>query len=128
METVSVGDHGVTATEMIMYKAWQTRLGGKWFMTWEPKGVFDGEDFTPEVWFVFRIEKPEEDVVDLYMVNSEFAAFKEVDETRRAYERVIKKNVKNDKMYSDEAIRLTRVKPEHLGFFEDLSGEIISFE
>lgn len=122
----TVDDDGATATEVTLYKAWRTKLGGEWFMTWEPKAVFDKENFTPEYWVVFRMDRPDEDTLDLYMIGEKL--FKGVEKTRRAYERVIKKNVKNEDLYADEALRLVRVRTEHLGFFEDLAGEVIGFD
>ena len=125
IENESVGDDGATATELTMYKVWRTKLGGEWFMTWEPKGFFGNEDFAPEVWFAFRIDRPDADTLDLYMVND--TLFKGVAETRRAYERVIKKNAKNDELTLDEPTRFRRVKPEHLEFFGDLASEVIEY-
>ena len=125
IENVTVGDDGVTATEIMLYKAWLTKLGGVWFMTWEPKTVFDNESFSPELWYVFRMDRPDENTLDLTMLDDKL--FEGVEETRRAYERVIKKNAKNEKLYlDDETIRLKGVKPEHLEFFEELAGEVIS--
>ena len=123
---VTVGDDGVTATEVMPYKAWLTKLGGVWFMTWEPKTVFNNEGFLPELWYVFRIDRPDENTLDLTMLDDNL--FDGVEETRRAYERVIKKNARNQKLYVDESIRLTRVQPGHLDFFEDLAGEVIEYE
>lgn len=128
MENEAVGDDGATATEIVAYKVWRTKLGGEWFMTWEPKAVFDEDGFKPELWVVFRIERPDENAINLYMVNGEAEFFKGVEETRRAYERVIKKNVKNADLYSDEPMRLLRVKPEHREFVGDLASEVISFD
>ena len=125
IENESVGDEGATATEMATYKVWRTKLGGEWFMTWEPKGVFNNEDFTPEVWLAFRIDRPDMDTLDLYMVDETF--FKGVAETRRAYERVIKKNAMNDELTVDDPIRFRRLKPEHLEFFGDLASEVIEY-
>lgn len=124
MENATVGDDGVTATSMIMYKAWRTKLGGEWFMTWEPKGVFDEGKFEPEAWWVFRIDRPDENTLSLYMVEDRL--FEDVEETRRAYERVIKKNARNADLYSDEPARLVRVMPEHLDFFQKLAREVIA--
>ena len=126
IENETVGDDGATATEIVMYKAWRTKLGGEWFMTWEPKGLFDEGSFKPEVWFAFRIARPDEDTLDLYWIKD--TLFKDVEETRRAYERVIKKNVKNEDLYSEEPLHLLRVKPEHLSFFDDLASEVVSFD
>ena len=126
IENESVGDEGATATEVIQYKAWRTKLGGVWFMTWEPKAVFNTESFSPELWFVFRMDRPDENTLHLTMLDDDL--FDGVEETRRAYERVIKRNAKNEKLYIDEdPIRLERVKPEHLDFFEDLAGEVIGY-
>jgi hypothetical protein len=126
IENETVGDDGATATEVVMYKVWRTKLGGEWFMTWEPKGLFDEGDFEPEVWFAFRIDRPDESTLHLYMIEDKL--FKDVEETRRAYERVIRKNVKNEALYSDEPLRFIRVKPEHLSFFDDLASEVVAFD
>ena len=124
MESEPVGEDGATASGTIIYKAWRTKLGGEWFLTWEPKGVFDEADFRPEVWMVFRIDKPDADTLDLYMVGSD-KLFEGVAETRRAYERVIKKNARNPELYADEPLRLHRIKPGYLEFFAELAGEVI---
>lgn len=126
IENETVGDDGATATEVVMYKAWRTRLGGEWFMSWEPKALFGEAGFKPDVWFAFRMDRPDENSLDLYMIGDKL--FKDVEETRRAYERVIKKNVKNDDLYSGQPIHLVRVKPEHLSFFDDLASEVVSFD
>lgn len=119
----SVGSDGVTAGKIANYKAWRTKLGGEWFMTWEPKTVFDNENFSPEVWFAFRMDKPDENTLVLTMLGDDL--FKGVEETRRAYERVIKKNARNEALYSEEVLRLVRVKPEHRAFFGQLAGDVI---
>ena len=72
------------------------------------------------------MDRPDENTLDLTMLDDDL--FDGVEETRRAYERVIKKNAKNEKLYLDESIRLNRVKSEHLEFFEDLAGEVIEYE
>jgi len=124
MENETVGEDGATANEVIMYKAWRTKLGGEWFMTWEPKGVFDNETFTPEMWLAFRIDRPDADTLDLYMVID--TLFEGVAETRRAYERVIKKNAKNDELVADDPLRFRRVTSEYLEFVGDLAGEVVA--
>ncbi|NND46600.1 MAG: hypothetical protein HKN55_02945 [Woeseiaceae bacterium] len=123
MENEPVGDDGATASETVMYKTWRTKLGGEWFLTWEPKGVFGEKDFRPEMWMVFRMEKPNADTMDLYFIGDEL--FEGVAETRRAYERVIKKNAKNPELYGEDPLRFHRVRPEHLEFFAELAKEII---
>ena len=126
MEKEPIGDDGATASGVILYKAWLTKLGGVWFMTWEPKAVFDNESFSPELWYVFRVDRPDDNTLDLTMLDEDL--FDGIKETRRAYERVIKKNAKNEQLYYDESNRLKRVKPEHLEFFEDLAGEVIEYD
>ena len=95
-------------------------------MTWEPKATFEEEDFAPEMWLVFRIDRPDADTLHLYMVDGEDEVFKEVDKTRRAYERVLKKNVRNEEIYAEDPIRLTRLTSEQLEFFSSLADEVIS--
>jgi len=116
------------ATKVALYKAWTVKLAGERFMTWEPKAMFENAAFEPEVWFVFRVERRDDNTLDLYLVNSDAELFKEVAETRRAYERVIRKNVKDPSLYSEEPIRMLRLKPEQRELFEDLADEVISFD
>jgi hypothetical protein len=123
IENESVGKDGATATSLSLYKVWRTKLGGEWFMTLEPKADFENESFSPEVWFVFGIGRPDENELTLRMVGGDL--FKDVAETRRAFERVIKKNARNEELYDNETMRLVRLKPEHLDFFGDLVGEVI---
>ena len=126
MENEPVGEDGATSTETVVYKVWRTKLGGEWFMTWEPKAVFDQANFKPEVWWVFRIDQPDANTLDLSMVGGEL--FEGVEENRRAIERVIKKNARNPELYEGEPTRLVRVQTEHLEFFGDLADEVIEYE
>lgn len=123
IENESVGEDGATTTGVSLYKAWRTKLGGEWFMTLERKADFENELFTPEVWFVFRIDRPDPGRVELRMVGGDL--FDDVDKTRRAFERVIKKNARNEELYEKETVRLVRLKPEHQEFFENLVAEVI---
>lgn len=125
MENVPVGDNGVTATSMTMYKAWRSKLGGEWFMTWEPKGLLTEDGFAPEYWFVLKLVKQDQNMMKLYLVDGEDEVFKDVKKTRRAYERVLKRNLENEDVIGDEIIQMVRVKPEHLGFVEKLAQEVI---
>ena len=128
MRKESVGEGGVTATSVIMYKAWRTRLGGEWFMTWEPKGLLDEDGFNPEYWIVLRFTKPNANTINLYLVNGEAKVFKDVEKTRRAYERVLKKNLDNKDVISEEPLRLFRLQPEHLAFVGELASEVIDVD
>lgn len=128
MKNEPVGDDGVTATSMIMYKAWRTKLGGEWFMTWEPKGLFGEAGFNPDYWMVLKFTKPDADTINLHLVNGEAKVFKDVQKTRRAYERVLKKNLGNKDVISEEPLRMFRLQPEHLAFVEELAGEVIDVD
>jgi hypothetical protein len=126
MDTESVGDDGATATEMVMYKAWMTKLGGVWFMTWEPKGLFGAEQFAPETWYVFRVDKLDSDTLELRLCCDDQFFPDDLEETRRAYERVIKRNAKNLEMYDETPMILNRVGHEHMRFFEELAKEVVA--
>ena len=128
MKNQPIGDDGVTATSMIMYKAWRTKLGGEWFMTWEPKGLFGEDGFNPDYWIVLKFMKLDADTIDWYLVNGEAKVFKDVQKTRRAYERVLKKNLENKDVISDEPLRMFRLQSEHLAFVEELAGEVIDVD
>lgn len=112
--------------KVAFYKGWLTKLAGEHFMTWEPKGVYDNETFTPEVWFVFRIERPDPDTLELWLVDGDNEVFKGVEETRRAYERVLKKNVRNADIYDEDPTRMIRLTPEDRSLFEERADKIIS--
>ena len=126
MENEPVGDDGATATEIVMYKAWMTKLGGVWLMTWEPKGLFGSEQFAPETWYVFRVDKPDSNTLELRMCCDDEFFPDDLAETRRAFERVIKKHAKNPAMFAEDPLTLKRVGDEHMGFFEDLAEEVIA--
>lgn len=126
METEPVGADGATATEVVMYKAWMTKLGGVWFQTWEPKGLFGSEDFAPDTWYVFRVDKPDANTLALYLIGGEKFFPDDLAKTRRAYERVIRKNAKNPEMYTEDPMLLKRLSNEHRQFFEKLAGEVVA--
>ena len=114
--------------KVVLYKVWLTRLAGEQFMVWEPKAVYDNDTFTPEVWFVFRMERPDADTLDLHLVVGDDDAFEGVEKTRRAYERVLKKNVRNKDIYDDDPLRMTRMEPEDRQAFEALAEGSVAFD
>ncbi len=124
IENETVGPEGVTATEVTLYKAWRTKLGGEWFMTWEPKGLFDDEAFVAESWFAFRIDRPDANTLQLHWITD--TLFEDVEETRRAYERVVKKNARNPELYEDDLITMVRIDPAHFEFVGKLAGQVIA--
>jgi hypothetical protein len=126
IENEEVGEEGPTASKATLYKAWRTKLGGEWFMTWEGLFPHAEEKFVPESWYVFRIQKTDANILDLYMIDGEDDRFDEVKKTRRAYERVLKKHARDPDLFSDEPIRLRKVAPAHREFVEDLAAEVLT--
>ena len=98
-------------------------------MTWEPKVMLDNGIPEPEVWFVYRITKEGPDGFRMRFVDGESPLFKDVRETRRAYERVIRKNVHNEELYDDDVgEQLVRVRESEMEFFEDLLGSVVGWD
>jgi hypothetical protein len=112
-------------------KAWRTRLGGEWFMTWEDKGVFDAErKFEPEEWAVFHIDKSVAGELRLGWINMDHEAWKKFDDmdeadiTRRDVERIIRKHAGDADFYYDDDddeddLIFVRVRPEHYELIAD---------
>jgi len=122
-----------------IYKAWRTKLGSHWFMTWEP--IFaEGEDLESgtDFWFVFRTDNADKDRLGLSMVSADYDGFddpavaEKLDEleeqglpydprtlkkARLAVEKVMRRNVDDDELYEDEYV-LIRILPEHYDLFE----------
>ena len=92
-------------------KAWRTKLGGEWFMTWEDKGNFSAErGFEAEEWMAFRIDKTVPGQLILWWMDEDHVGWDvlddidEKDRTRRQYERVIRKHAGDEEFYGDEPI------------------------
>jgi len=130
-EPVAEGHVGIEQIQV--YKAWLKKLGGELFMTWEPKVMLDDGVAEPEVWFTYRIIKNGRDQFEMQPVNSESDLFDDVKETRRAYEKVIRRNADNPELYvesTDEVTiaKLVRVRESELEFFEELLKTIVSWD
>ena len=130
-----IRDYGVRSDqlytdEVVLYKAWITKLGGIRFLTWESKGALNDGTFETEYWLVHRIEKRSKDILELIMVNGEADAFDGLDKTRKAYERALRKNAKNPDIYGEDGqeyvVRLERVQADELTFVENLASYVIS--
>jgi len=142
LENLPLGEDGITATSIVLYKAWMAKIGGAEFMTWELTGSGNEDGRTPpEYWFVFKVEKISDDRYDLHMLNGEFDGFddiptqKEYDgddyvaDHRRAYERVIKRNLDNEELISDETVFVLHRLPSSA--LEDALGvfkKVIEFD
>jgi len=116
------------AENVILYKAWLTKLRGVQFWTWEPKGMVDGLTEDPEAWFVYKVQKDDENALSLLMVDGDADAFDDIDKTRRAYERVLKKHVNDPEIYIDDEdgpARLARAEGEVLSFLKNVANDVI---
>jgi hypothetical protein len=123
------------------YKAWRTKLGDHWFMTWEPKALFDVQyGFEPEYWFGFRLDKAGPDNFTLRMIDIDSTVFNEIDSdksvarlseeerprdsktlrsARRVFERVIRRNADNDTLYNENSYSFHRIAPGDYKLFVD---------
>ncbi len=132
------------------YKAWRKKLADTWFLTWEPKALFDTDHgFEPALWLGYRIEKSGEDEFILRPINPDDEAFNELDENkaikkldedglprdpdtlrsaRRAFERVLKRNAKNEDIYSGSELdprHFFRIQPDDYSLF---AGKVVPDE
>ena len=127
------GTDFVHAEEIVIYKVWLKKLGGEVFMTWEPKVVLDDGIAEPDTWLVYRVQKDDRNSFRLRMVNGEADLFDDVAKTRRAYERVVARNVSNPELYDDGSdeppsfATLVRVRDDEMEFFEDLIGSFVGW-
>ena len=120
--------HGLQADNVILYKVWLAKLGKERFLTWEPKGMVDALGEDPEFWFVYRVRKEDKNVLDLNMVDGDADHFDDIDKTRRAYERVLKKYANDPAIYLDDGegqARLYRASDEVLTLLEKLAQQVI---
>lgn len=136
-----VGDHGITASATIVYKAWTTKLAGQPFMTWQgAAGSRDGGDFVPEFWWAWKYEIQDDNTVHLRIVNTDHDAFDDIVKPdnyagddyhvrmRKTWERAIKKNIDDEDIYSEEYLVLRRVPPDMIELVEDLYHEFVAFQ
>ena len=134
---VGVEDSGSGTAQV--YKAWVAKLGGEQFLTWEQAGGFNKDgSVQAKFWYVFRVEKNGADEVSLHMLDYEFSGFEDlpnpdnydgnyVKDQRRAFERVIKKNVDNEEMY-DDAVKLRRLTMDELPEASKQFRKVVAFE
>ena len=113
---------GASATDedsvsIAVYKAWRSKHGGEWFMTWEPRINYDNADFQPELWLVFREEREDDGRLSLHMVNGEDDVFKGLDKTRRAYEKALRRNARNPDIYAEDPWIFEKATPAMVSQF-----------
>lgn len=141
LESLPIGENGITSRSTVLYKAWLAKLGGEKFMTWEMVGAStrDGR-LPPDYYLVMKIEQVSADEYKLFMLNGEFDGFDDIPsrkeyegddyvaDYRRAYERVIKRNLDNEELISDEAVFiLHRLPVSATDDAMDLFQEVIEF-
>ena len=100
--------------EFVVYKAWRTKLGKHWFVVWEIMGEVPGYKLTTgegKFWYVWRIEKLGAGRIRMYMVDSDYDGFEDIEgfdsddedrnlrKLRRAAEKVIKRNIDDPDLY-----------------------------
>lgn len=113
---------------LILYKAWLAKLGGERFWTWEPKGKVDALNEDPEVWMVYQVRKEGENTLVLRMVDPDADLFEDIEVTRRAFERVIKKHANDPAIYVDDEdgrAKLIRAEGDVLSFLENIADDVI---
>ena len=142
LEKLPVGEEGITARSVVLYKVWLAKIGGATFMTWELTGAGNEEGrIPPEYWFVFKLEKVSAAEYKLFMLNGEFDGFDDIPgrkeyegddyvaDYRRAFERVIKRNLDNEELISDEAMmRLHRGPGDVWENAMDLFAEVLELD
>lgn len=130
-----------------LYKVWNTRLGDRWFMIWEPKGVwFDDIGFEPQIWFVLRLDKRSADEFSVVFVDADYFAdvdgFKELEDNMdaeirndprevrrvgRAVERMIRRNADDPELYfGDDPGEFNRIPADHVGKALDIIDDVLT--
>jgi hypothetical protein len=120
-----------SAGEAAIFKAWRSKHGGHWFLTMEPVAMVEDDSdkpFTQDFWFVYRIDKTSTDAFKLLMIDPEFAGFDGLPETRRGYEKVIRKHASDDELYISDRPVFERVKKEHVSLFTTFVEEHINID
>lgn len=111
-----------------LYKVWLSELGGQRFMTWELRGLPPLTDEDELYWFVSRVEKVDADNLKLWVIDEGFEGFEDVEETRQAYEAVVKENTGNVEMYMDDPWGFQRVRESHEDVMKEIIFDVISHD
>jgi hypothetical protein len=112
-------------------KVWRTKLGGEWFMTWEPLGFINAESgFEPDAWMVWGIDTSGPNQLQLRMMSDEHEGWDALDDIddedirSRDVEKIIRKHARDDDFFAEDAVlHLDRVLPEHYELVEDFFDE-----
>lgn len=142
LQDLPIGENGITSRSTTLYKAWLAKIGGELFMTWEMVGASNKDGrIPPDYYLVFKVEQVSADEYRLFMLNGEFEGFDDIPtrkeyegddyvaDYRRAYERIIKRNLDNEELMSDEAMYiLHRLPASATDEAMELFQEVIEFE
>lgn len=113
---------------LFVYKGWIAKLGGETFFTWEMRGLPDDEEaaLEPWWWYDFRVDRRSNDRIEMRLIDPGFPALEEAPETKRAWEKVVRKHVDNEALYLPDSLVLSRVKEEHkMSFIEVIGAAMI---
>ncbi len=143
LREVPVGAAGITSPETVLYKAWLTKLGGVRFLTWESVGgLNDDGSHTPDFWYVWRVDKDDENQFSLRLVVPEHELFEEivtpeeyegddyVRDTQRKWERALARAVKkvdDEELYGEPAV-FKRLPDDLVDEASELFQEVIEFD
>lgn len=107
---------------VITYKVWLARIAGETFFTWELRGLPVPEEggLEPWYWLDFRIDEKSGDRIAMRLIDPDFPPLREAPETKKGWERVVRKHVDNELMYLEDPTVFKRVDPEHEKLFMEL--------
>ncbi len=115
LENEPLDSTGLEIGGMLSYKTWLSRMSGEYFMTLEMRGLVHEDGSTDPLFTMdYRIINKTADEFSLKLLNEEYEALKEAPATTRAWEKVIRRNMDDDDLYTDGVTRFQRVRPEHI--------------
>ena len=112
---------------VIVYKGWVTKLRGRQFLMLEWRGLLndlEGEvSHEPFVWLDFRVAGLSDEQMELQLIDAEFEPLSEAPQTRRGWEKVIRKHIDDPDLYDEESAVLRRVDSDD----EELVGALLMY-
>jgi hypothetical protein len=109
---------------VIVYKGWVTKIRGHQFLMLEWRGlvneVEDGVSYEPFVWWDFRVAALAGGRMELQLIDSDFEPLSEVPQTRRGWEKVVRKHADNPDLYYEDTSVLRRVESEDVETVSEL--------
>lgn len=109
---------------VIVYKGWLTKIRGHQFLMLEWRGlvneVEDKVSHEPFVWWDFRVAGLSEGRMELQLIDTTFEPLAEAPQTRRGWEKVVRKHVDNPDLYYEDTSVLRRVDSEDIETVSEL--------